>query len=247
MSVLPAQLSKTLHDIYSKNPAAAHKPIEAYLEEQLGNLPAVEKLEMLDRLSGHIAAEKGINPTVAQGADDQLLHFLSRLTGQSLDTLDSNDPMLQERLIASLETIFAGVNDLLQAIHSTISQEDEFDQTIRQVIRHQLDEQEDNQPLTACIDQIKASFFMSYESFKLAHKHTLDKILAELDPQKSLKACSGGLKIGTLRKAEAFEHYTQAYKKIADWHESGRGQDEYLRTFEKQCSVHTQQNKEKRF
>lgn len=210
--------------------------IEMYLEKLLETLPGPEKQHVLQNITEEFVDSGGTQPILRTDAGNQLLRFISLLLGQPVDAGAMADKKMQEKLHASLNTIFDALNDLLQAINSTLNRGNGFDETIRHVLRKQLVEPGDDKPLELYIDQIRKSFFTSYESFKEAHLLIMNKVLEELNPEKSSSKCAGSLKFGALRKAEAFDHYTQLYDSLRNWHESGRGLEEYLRTFEKQCS-----------
>jgi len=233
------QISDEIRTIYRQEGDTGYVNIEAYLEKLLGTFPGPERLEVLQTISGQFTATTASQPLLSTETEDQLLRFISLLLGQQVDAGKVANKQLQEKLCASLGVIFDGLNDLLQAINGTLNRDNQFDETIRHVLRKQLDEIHDDKPLEAYIDQIRKSFFASYESFKEAHLLIIGKVLEELSPEKSINKCSGGLKFGALRKAEAFDQYTQLYDTLQAWHESGRGLEEYLRTFEKQCSDKT--------
>lgn len=231
-----AQISDEIRTIYRQETGDGFVNIEAYLEQLLGTLPSSERLHILQNISEEFADNGEPQQLLTTDAGNQLLRFISLILGQKVGVGEVADKQLQEKLCISLNTIFDTLNDLLQAINSTLSRGNGFDETIRHVLRKQLDEPGDDKPLDLYIDQIRKSFFTSYESFKEAHLLIMDKVLEELSPEKSTSKCAGGLKFGALRKAEAFDHYTQLYESLHSWHESGRGLDEYLRLFEKQCS-----------
>ncbi len=238
------QISEEIRTIHRQEGDTSYVNIEAYLEKLLGTFPGPERLEVLQTISQQFAASTPPQPLLSTNTEDQLLRFISLLLGQQVDAGKVVDKQLQEKLCTSLGVIFDGLNDLLQAINGTLNRDNQFDETIRHVLRKQLDEIHDEKPLEAYIDQIRISFFASYESFKEAHLFIINKVLEELSPEKSINKSGGSFKFGALRKAEAFDRYTQLYDTLKAWHESGRGLEEYLRTFEKQCSDKTHQHKE---
>lgn len=233
------QISEEIREIYRQEGDAGYANIEAYLEKQLGTFPGLERLEVLQTISQQFTAGKGSQPLLSANTEDQLLRFISLLLGRQIDADKVADEQLQEKLCTSLGVIFDGLNDLLQAINGTLNRDIQFDETIRHVLHNQLGETGDEKSLEAYIDQIRESFFASYESFKEAHQLIIDKVLEELSPEKSINKSGGSFKFGTLRKAEAFDRYTQLYDSLHGWHESGRGLEEYLRAFERQCSNKT--------
>lgn len=244
MVLSTAQISDEIRLIYRQETGSSRVDIEAYLEKLLGTMPSPERRHVLQNISEEFVDSRGAQPLLTTDVGNQLLRFVSLLLGQTIDAGEMADKRLQEKLYASLNTIFDALNDLLQAINSTLNRGNGFDETIRHILRKQLDEPGDDKPLDVYIDQIRKSFFTSYESFKGAHLLIMNKVLEELNPEKSSSKCARGLKFGVLRKAEAFDHYTQLYESLRGWHESGRGLEEYLRAFEKQCSDITHQHKE---
>ena len=231
-----AHISDEIRTIYRQETGDSFVNIEVYLDKLLRTLPFPQRMHVLQNISELFVDNREAPSLLTTDAGSQLLRFMSLLLGQTVDAGEVADKQLQERLCASLNTIFDTLNELLQAINSNLNRGNGFDETIRHVLRKQLDEPGDDKPLDVYIDQIRKSFFTSYESFKEAHLLIMNKVLEELNPEKSSSKCAGGIKFGPLRKAEAFDHYTQFYESLCDWHESGRGLEEYLRAFEKQCS-----------
>ncbi len=244
MMLSAARISDEIRTLYRQDAETGLHSIEAYLEKLLGTLPAPERLTALQSISEQFVDTAASQPFLSTIAGDQLLRFISLLLGKQVGASEVTEKQLHEKLCTSLDIIFDGLNDLLQAINGTLNRDNGFDETIRHVLRKQLDERGDDKPLDEYIGQIRRSFFTSYESFKEAHLLILNKVLEELNPQKSINKCGGGIKLGAFRKAEAFDHYTQLYESLQGWHESGRGLEEFLRTFEKQCSDITDKQRE---
>ena len=180
------QISDEIRTIYRQEGDTGYVNIEAYLEKLLGTFPGPERLEVLQTISGQFTATTASQPLLSTETEDQLLRFISLLLGQQVDAGKVANKQLQEKLCASLGVIFDGLNDLLQAINGTLNRDNQFDETIRHVLRKQLDEIHDDKPLEAYIDQIRKSFFASYESFKEAHLLIIGKVLEELSPEKSI-------------------------------------------------------------
>ncbi len=237
-----AQLSDEVRTIYRKDNSP--DGIDIYLEKRLKDLPVSEKLVIIQKISYEFALGEAQPQSASDNSEDQLLYFVSQLLGEPVETFPIDNNLLREKLQKSLETIFDALNELLQAINATISHDMALDETIRHVLKKQIDETKPEKPLGEYIGQIRKSFFTSYESFKKAHLHIMNKVLEELSPGKSLEECGGGLKFGALKKAEAFDNYTRFYESLLSWHKSGRGLEEYLRTFEKQCSNPTPNHEE---
>ena len=88
--------------------------------------------------------------------------------------------------------------------------------------------------LESYIGRINKAFLITQEAFKQAAETKVGEILAELDPQQ-IGQKSGGMKFGPLRKAESFDIYEEAYRKIRNWFDQGRFKEQLMREFEKKC------------
>jgi len=244
MSIAIHELCHEIRVLYRQNRQS--KDIEAYLEERLRQLPGDEKIAALDQLSQQIALS-GRDREVAAPQASQLLDFISQILGETLETGEFDEELLLEKFHNSMNDVFVSLNDLLRAMNTTIAPTSAFDETIRHVMKKQLHNEAPEKPLTEYIDQIRRAFFISYEAFQEAHLHVMNKVLGELQPEKSLRASGSGLKFSTLRKAQAFDNYTRLYETLEDWHNSGRGLHEFMRTFENKCTNPATHPEEKLF
>lgn len=218
--------------------------VEKYLERRLGSMPVPQKISCLDELSNSIAAgSSSVIPGTGKHPGGELARFTRLILGDGAASGTLDEQLLEQRLSAALTDIFNGINRLLRAIDSTLGREIPLDRTIRSMVGGQL-EDETKKPLSEVIDRVRHAFLLSYESGKESHAAVMDKVLSELAPDRILEECAGSLKIGPLRKADAFERYSQVYTSLKEWHTSGRGIVEYLERFEDACNRTTRQHEE---
>ncbi len=239
MSLQPniSSFANTIRNIYKQNPDNAPSAIENFLTRELNFNTAPEKQEVMEQLATHFnSAIPEPNPS-SFPADDQFLRFCSILLGQPVNNSDLQTEGLQQRLSESLTSIFETLNQLIEAINLTLQADNHPQETIRFLIGEQLAGSLDAKPLKEHLDQIRTAFVTSHSAFKAAMQITVEKILKELDPETLKEKSSGGLAFNPLRKVDGFNQYGKTYKKCRQWFESGRCMEEFLRTFEKQCST----------
>lgn len=238
MAASMTNLVEELRDVYLAEPAAAQEQIERLLAQRFEGLPAEERLNEIRKLKDCFGGPKNKNAAVSEGASgDDLKKFIALLLGQRVGSKDMDDRQLQEQLCGSLNSIFDSLNQLLQAMKTTFNLKDSrFEETIRHVLREQLVEENPTGSLEEYIDQIRISFFKSFDCSKAAYKAIMEKLLSEINPETLLLQTGGGIKLGPLKKAEAFDRYKILYDSLHEWYESGRGLEEYLRAFENSYS-----------
>lgn len=233
-----SHIADNIRKLYRQNPAVASTNIEHYLEQKLTGLPIDQKLDGIQ----HILCQfKGSEKNEAYVADpvskEELTRFISLLLGQPVSAGEITSGQLQQKMRSTLQELFQALNELLQAIDCTlVGGSHMLDNTIRHIIRDQLEELDGQQTLEEYIGKIRKSFFLSYESSKQAHQQVLGRVLSELDPDTIRRQSKSGIKFGPLRKAGFFEQYEKSFRDLSEWHKSGRGLEEYLRAFEKICS-----------
>ena len=108
-------------------------------------------------------------------------------------------------------------------------------ETIRQVIGFHLDGAERVKSLENYLNQINTAFLAAQQASRTAAEKLVGEILEELDPEAMHAASGGGLKFGRLRRADAFDVYSEKYANLKHWLASGRFMDEFLREFERIC------------
>lgn len=230
------QLVDSIRQIYHSDRQGAEKRIEAFLESSLTALPGAEKLKILDDLAytfGRHDAHCLENVKVDQEA---LTRIFSFLLGKKVSRAELSSDELLQRLADSLKTIFDMLNQLVGVINRTFSGEREGTETIRQMIGFHLEgDNHATGSLKSYLGQINKAFLTAQQAFKLAAEKKMEEILAELEPGRITAPTRGGLKFGSLRKAEGFDRYVQKYDEFKKWVNSGRYIEKLLREFEKNC------------
>ncbi len=246
MSLQPniSSLANTIRNIYKQNPANAPSAIKNFLTRELNFNTVPEKQQTMKQLATHFEPVMAEQTPSLFPADDQFLRFCSILLGHPVNNRDLQTDGLQQRLSESLTAIFETLNQLIKTINLTLQEDDQPQETIRFLIGEQLTGSLDAKPLKEHLDQIRTAFVTSHTAFKNAMQITVEKILNELDPKTLKEKNSGGLAFNPLRKVDGFNQYGKTHKDCRQWFESGRCMEEFLRTFEKQCSTIPQPPKE---
>lgn len=242
MTLSVSQISQEVRTLYRRTTGSASEEIEAYLENTLAEMGHQEKRAYLENVSRQFRDDVGQQPDTIGG--QQMARFISLLLGRDVAPQEVGQRQLQENLCKSLNAVFDSLNRLIQAINDTLNRNVPLEETIRYIIHKDLEHHHIEGSLEEYIDQIRKSFISSYDSSKTAHVSMMNTVLEELKPENFLSKTTGNLNFGPLKKAQAFDQYTGMYRTLYEWHESGRGLDEYIRTFEKQCSESTHHNKE---
>jgi len=227
------QLTDEIRQIYGSDDLQAETLIEAFLERRLNELPAGERLTLLEKLTAEF---KGASHETSGNVDvdeEFLSRVFSLLLGRKVSQADLTSTEILERLAESLNTIFDTLNELVSVINTTLTGESTGEETIRQVIGFHVAGEDQTKSLQSYLGQIKQAFLIAQQAFKNAAHVKVNQILAELDPERISEGGRGGLKFGPLRKAEFFEIYEENFGKVKKWFESGRFMEEFLREFEK--------------
>lgn len=222
--------------IFEQNPDNAQDAIEIYLLKELHYLNLTDRRQVIDDLITQFTVNHHSHESTPNIEDDQLLRFCSLLLGYSIDKGELENAILQQRLAKALTTIFETLNQLIRTINLTLLEDGQTHETIRFLIGEQLDGSRDMTTLDEHLGQIKTAFVTSHRAFKRSVQITVEKILDELDPNSFHETSNSGFKIGLLRKADAFERYNKSYQDCRKWFDSGRCMQDFLRTFEKQCT-----------
>ena len=221
------ELAGALRDIYSRNPGQAEHVFEEFLDKKLGSLDPEERDHILGKL-------EEVFPVPSTNTTGQPVESLiPLLLGRNASGLDVSSPETLRRLGESLNVIFSTLNDLVHLINSSLGGSPAGEETIRYIIGSTLGEDR-AQSIEEYLGQIKKAFLIAQESSKEAARTIAGTILKELDP-KALEASVKGLKIGPLKKAEAYDTFEQKYQRVLKWFDSDRFQTDFLRQFEKNC------------
>jgi len=229
------KLAQEIRQIYSMDSRQAEEGIAAYLQAQLGSLPATEKVGLLEKLTAQFDAPVPGSADREYPEDEVLARLFSLVLGDRVTKADLTSADLLQRLAESLNTIFDALNRLVAVIDSTLMGKDRGDETIRQVIGFHLEGQDKTKSLESYLGQINKAFLLSQQASKQAANQVVGKILRELDPEKIKQQAGSGIKFGPLRKAEFYDVFEQEMKKCRQWYESGRFMQDLQREFEKNC------------
>jgi hypothetical protein len=160
--------------------------------------------------------------------------FVHLLLGPGASKADAGSPETLRRLASSLNTVFDSLNEIVRVMNATLGG-GTGEETIRAVIGGGMAAGRNEEPLETYLGQIRTAFFVAHKAFQDTAAAIVRNILAEMDPAKMESAAGGALKIGPLKKAEAFELYEATYRKVRIWFESARFREEMLREFERNC------------
>lgn len=228
------QLAHEIRRLYRVDSVDAESQIEAFLLGSLNMLSIEAKLDVLHRL-GDEFREKHTEILIGDDRDELLLKVFRLLLGRDISRDDLSSAEIIDRLAESINTLFDTINQLVEVINQTLLKEGTGDKTIRHVIGSHVEEGDQSQSLRGYLDQIRKAFLMTHDAFKIAATRKVEDILHELDPDTIVASCEGGLKFGSLRKAEYFEAYKERFGLCRKWFDSGRFMEMFLMEFEKQC------------
>jgi hypothetical protein len=226
-------LAGEIRDIYCSNDSDKNISVEKYLEERLEPFPMQERLQLLEHLLQQFQSDV---PQVAFNASidsDLLSKLISLLLGKRSKDVDFSSEELMEKLANSLNTVFDSLNELVNSIHATLMGKRPENETIRFFIGSHLGEQGEAKSIESYLDQIKEAFSIAHQAFKDAAYTKMKEIMAELEPNRLSDEVEGGMKFGPLRKAQLFDIYTEKYRTLTNWLESGLLMEALLREFER--------------
>jgi hypothetical protein len=231
------RLADSIRKIYSTDPRKGGNLVERHIEAELQGFSMEEKLALLEELRSGFAGRQPSSPGTGQGTleDEVLSNLFSLLLGHKVSKPDLSSADLLEKLAASLNTVFDSLNELVGVISSTFMGERAELQTIRHIIGSSIRGAGESESLESHLLQIKEAFLLVNRAFKTAAKNEVEKLLAEIDPQRLSSEAEKGIKFGFMRKAELFEIYQGKYERCKKWLESGRFTEEFSREFEKVC------------
>lgn len=235
-SISTETLLEEIRGIYNSDALRAGTVIEQYLEQQLRECSAEDKLIHLEELTRELEGFQPLskqNISLEQKDVSQLLSSLLLGEKVSMENLGSDE--LIEKLSQSLNTVFDTLNQIITVINTTLlGRRVEFD-TIRTVIGFDIEEGAGRDSLQNYLDQIREAFLVAHKAFQQAADAMVLKILDELDPDTISADADKGLTFGPFRKAENFEIYKEKVHACKTWLESGQLTVELLKEFEKIC------------
>ncbi len=228
------QLASAVREVYRRSPQDAEAAIEELLQRQLDGLPLEDRLRVIGRLERHLMEPHQGSP--AAGDEQVLERVCTLLLGRQVDSSRMDPGQLSRRLAQALNTVFDALNRVIGVINKTLAAgKNQADQTIRQVIGRQIEEDGPGCSLQEHLDQIADAFLKVHTAFKAAAESKVGQILDALDPETLAAERSGGIKIGPLRKAEDYEILVEKIARIRKWYDSGKFMEEFLREFERNC------------
>jgi len=229
------QLANEIREVYLSDRDRAEKRIEQFLQNRFKNVSGAESIHVIEKLIAEFDCPFLIKTDNFNIDDSVMTQIFSLLLGRDISCADLSSTKLIQRLAESLKTIFDSLNQLISVINMTFTGESSGEETIRQVIGWQLEEEGQTNSLESYLAQINEAFLTAQRSFKKTVKIIVAQILDEIDPDQISAQEGGGLKIGPFRKAEYYVIYEHKFRKIKKWFESGRFMDDFLREFEKNC------------
>jgi len=227
------ELADSIRDIYGSRSTDVEGDIRRFLEEKLDHLPRDEKVAQVERLAASF--DENGNGMNTVGNEEVLTRICSLLLGRKVSQYDLSSSDLLERLAESLNTIFDTLNQLVHSIQTTLKGERPGDETIRQVIGVHLEGEDQRQSLESYLGQIKEAFWVTQQAFQQAAHTKVEELLAELEPGQIKDKQGKGFKFGPMRKAESFDMFEEKYKKIRNWFDRGRFEEDFLREFERKA------------
>jgi hypothetical protein len=233
-AVLIEELAKGLRGIGQSNPPDLQASIEAYLGDKVQSVGQGEKLVLLEKL----ARQFETSPETKTGLpipSEESSRLVSLLLGKQISISDLSSAELSDKLAQSLNTVFDTLNQIIGVINTTLLGQRAEQETIRQIIGLHIGGGAGENSLQNYLDQIRDAFLTAHRAFRQATETLVREILTELDPETINASTEKHLKFGALRKAELFHTYSDKFKAIKAWYESGRLVEEFSREFEKVC------------
>lgn len=222
-----------IRSIYSLDASQAETMIEKYLEEKVKGFSALERLDLLEKLTHEF---RQATPQEPRAYDPDLVAKLSFLfLGKKVSKVDLSSREFLERLADSLNTVFTNLNELVGVINAHLLGNNAELKTIRHYIGANLQDESGGSSLEDYLTQIKRAFLTSHQAYKQAAQAKVREILVELDPKRIADSETGVLKVGPLRKAGLFDVYQDKFQRVQEWFESERFMNDLLREFEKIC------------
>lgn len=209
--------------------------LERYLEGELGDLPLGERAALVERLALRFAAPARGAVSPSSLDPEAVARLLSLLLGKDIPSTVTDAGDAPEKFAHALNTVFDTLNRLIGVINTTFFGRRPELETIRQVIGSHMGDGEGDASLTSYLEQIQQAFLIAHTAFQESSREIVGEILSELAPEACEASVASGLKIGPMRKAEAFEIYQRKYQACRRWMDSGGYTEKLLREFEKNC------------
>jgi len=218
----------------SSSNAEPSNELKDFLEAELSEYTAEERLTILESLMVIFAAETPSNPETDATSDDAS-RLMARFLGRDLEAEGLSQEVIFSKFSAALNTLFDSINRIMAVINQTLLGENPELATIRKIIGSNIDGEGNAELIGDYLERIQKSFLIAHTSFQQASSTLFSQILGELDPETLSKNLTPGFKFGALRKAELFDMYEEKFVKIKRWNESGQYMERLLQDFEKRC------------
>ncbi|MBI9092021.1 MAG: hypothetical protein JEZ12_22640 [Desulfobacterium sp.] len=233
-SALVETLEHSLADLFQAQGPQAEHALEAHLREELSELGLQERTALLLALIQRFDTDTEPG-TEAMGVDDPLLaKICSLLLGRDLTQEGLTADQLLEKLADSLNTVFDALNRLISTINTTLVEDQDSDQTIRQVIGYHLGGEGDATSLEKHIGQISRAFLATQDAFKQAAQAKMEQVIKEFAPER-IEQDAGVSRLTPMRRAKCYDAYEAKYAKFRHWVESDGFMESYLREVERNC------------
>lgn len=228
------RLTGRLAEIHGRHPDTAMASIDAFLKQELADQDHPAQLAILDELIRAAESGSALSDNAIRIDHRLLRQVCLKLLGKDLST-DTRDPaQMLNRLSDSINTVFDSLNQLINVINTTLSGQQERDETIRQVIGYHLEEDGRAAPLETHIGQITKAFIVSHQAFQQTILAKTMQIIDELRPETIKNECGAG-KFAPWRKSAGFDCYEKKFNRFIQWVESGGFMESTLREFERRC------------
>jgi hypothetical protein len=231
----PEQLADQIRRIYQSDVTLAESRIERHLEETLGALPSVERIDFVKAVRAQFVDSGPDVPNLKAVQEETLQNIFLLLLGKTVSREDISSAQMLQKLAESLKTIFDTLNDLIRAINMNLLDVCFEEETIRHVIGSELKGEAQAVSLESYLGRIHHAFLTTQQAFKEAAQKMVKEVLHQLDPSQIVSTTERGLKFGPLFKAKLFDLYEEKFALCRRWLESGRFMEEFLREFENNC------------
>lgn len=235
--VLLDNLAQGVRSLGQSNPSGLEEEIERYLERELRDTPAAERMRLveslLERFNGTVPPPA--EPQVLNLAHNETEKILSLLSGTRIDLAGHSPREISDKFATTLNLLFDTLNQIIAVIHSNLLGERPELETIRHVIGNEMEGDSGQTSLKAHLDQIQQAFLVSHRAFQEAARLVVDEMLTAFDPESLGTQSKSILSFGPMRKAELFDAYQEKYQECRKWFDNGRFSERLLREFEKIC------------
>ena len=229
-------LAEGVRAAYRSDPGSAAARIERILGEKLAGASPEDRIAAVREIRGECASSR---PSRGSGSAGDIAQEWTRLAalllGDRVDVANLPPGELSEKLAGSLNTVFDSLNAIVGGINTTLLGNQEELETIRFIIGSDLGGRKASGSLQEYLDRIQEAFAVAHRAFQEAAEKKTGELLDELSPENISSRSEGGLKFGSMRKAELWDIYEERFRTVRKALESGRIRESLLREFERSC------------